>query len=534
MALPGVLLLKEHGFPYNNVSRYDDASQFANYPGGFEALKVRLLETTFSNPFNDASALRALARNLTTFQSAADGPGAHALDYVCEELGRELFTDPSTRYRITGPTMYTAHLSNSDAGFGATVRPDDWRSHQGDWRMDRLPPVLLRPIIGLGAGPGALHSRIWTSNATLERQSARSRCAATPSRVRLSTGSVGIGPAPCWRNCAVTMTAPTMLANSQTQESPRVATFERLVGDWLNDAALPGFVASHAHSVRIADGPGGEPRYQVRAHVRNDEPTPGLVRLALGWDPQSRRSEPVRIEGNSTVEIGIVSPEPPQAVWLEPYLSLNRVPVRIELSNSDEPDDATGQPLVGSQPSTWMPPPSPGILVDDLDPAFAVENRRDDGRFGRSTTQNAPGRELDQGLPTGTNDPGEWTRALIPSSWGKYRHTVAGATAGDGTAVGVFTAELPRAGRWQLDYHLPNRNVMGDLWAPVYGMLGSFEMALVVDGNRITVEFDGSQAPAGWNKLGEYDLPAGPVRLEVSNRTDGEMVIADAIRWVPR
>ena len=159
--------------------------------------------------------------------------------------------------------------------------------------------------------------------------------------------------------------------------------------------------------------------------------------------------------------------------------------------------------------------------------------RSDDSRLGGNTTRHPPWRELDQGLPDWAREPGEWTRANIPSSWGKYRHTVAGATAGDGTHVAVFSADLPNPGRWQLDYHLPNRNAMGTSWVPSFGVLSSFEMSLVVDGNRTTVDFDGSEAAVGWNKLGEYDLPSTTVLLEITSRTDGEMVIADAIRWVP-
>lgn len=58
-------------------------------------------------------------------------------------------------------------------------------------------------------------------------------------------------------------------------------------------------------------------------------------------------------------------------------------------------------------------------------------------------------------------------------------------------------------------------------------------MMLVADGTETPVVFDGATAEIGWNKLGEYELVATEVRLEISSRTGGEMVIADAIRWVP-
>ena len=62
--------------------------------------------------------------------------------------------------------------------------------------------------------------------------------------------------------------------------------------------------------------------------------------------------------------------------------------------------------------------------------------------------------------------------------------------------------------------------------------LGSYDMTLRA-GSAVdaTVDFDGSAAQPGWNALGEFDLEAGPVSLIVSNRTDGQFVVADAVRW---
>ena len=52
-------------------------------------------------------------------------------------------------------------------------------------------------------------------------------------------------------------------------------------------------------------------------------------------------------------------------------------------------------------------------------------------------------------------------------------------------------------------------------------------------GETTVVEFDADEAVKGWNKLGEFDLEAGEVRVQVSDLTTGEIVVADAIRWTP-
>ena len=249
---------------------------------------------------------------------------------------------------------------------------------------------------------------------------------------------------------------------------------EQLIGDWLTDVALPGFVVSRALIERVADDADGSPRYEIRVHVHNDEPVPGLVRLSLGILPQSARSEPVRVEGNATVEVGMVTTEPPQLLWLEPYLALNRAPFRADIDVADEQEIAAREPFVGTRPSAWTPPVPQGIVIDDLDPGFSTVLRVEATRLGGGVAASAFPREFDQGLPTWTRTPGEWSRATIPTSWGKYRRTTAGALAGDGGQVAVFAADLPRPGRWQLDYHMPNRYGLGPTYYPSFATLGSF------------------------------------------------------------
>ena len=38
----------------------------------------------------------------------------------------------------------------------------------------------------------------------------------------------------------------------------------------------------------------------------------------------------------------------------------------------------------------------------------------------------------------------------------------------------------------------------------------------------------------GWNRLGSFHFPADTATIELTNRTDGNRVIADAVKWVRR
>ena len=65
------------------------------------------------------------------------------------------------------------------------------------------------------------------------------------------------------------------------------------------------------------------------------------------------------------------------------------------------------------------------------------------------------------------------------------------------------------------------------------GSQGSYDMKLEIGGEERVIEFDGSVAEPGWNRLGEFDVTSPEVRVVVSNETSGRTVIADAIRWLP-
>ena len=322
------------------------------------------------------------------------------------------------------------------------------------------------------------------------------------------------------------------------------ADLPALLGDWLHDASLPGFITSAVTTARLADGDDGKPRYQLRLDIYNGEGVPGLLRLRYrlaGADAPTRESDPIRVPADSSVEVGLVTPEPVRELWVTPYLSLNRreFPVRVP-----EPDTVTttdAAPLVNARPSPWRPAVDTGIVVDDLDAGFSATPSEIDATY-----------DNDAGLPVYQRlDPvleAHWSRQEQPTSWGRYRHTIARVTPGQGDRVATFATVLPSAGRWRIDYHVPDlaarhptqeqspfrltANLEFTSGRSQGPPLGTYDMKLVSGGTEQPVEFDASATDPGWTTLGRFDLDAGPVSLVVTNRTDGRTVVADAVRWL--
>ncbi|MCY3814026.1 MAG: hypothetical protein OXH15_19725 [Gammaproteobacteria bacterium] len=533
MALPGVLLLRESGFPTARFDLFADRARYEQWEGGVLAAKAWALRAHTYNDRGGGDLLAGFVQHLFGLQTAATGSGASAVDMVTEELA---FRVVSGRSDYPNAKTFTAHHFDNSPYFGAPLG-ELVRSAAGGY-IDQLPrlfyPFVDRPSVW------ELASRIPLAGLAehVDQRLAAEALLLRGTAVARSTYD-GLG-----RQGAASLLAGIRGENEGTGFDVGVMAAEpeltRLLGDWLGATGMPGFLVSRAEAYRLPDADDGTPRYQLLVHVRNDEPVPGLVRVStLRWNVARGGTEPVPIDGHEALEIGLVVSTPPNQLWLHSHLSLNRASLRIELPEDVVDAVSEEEPFEGARPSDWQPKSLEGVVIDDLDGGFSLEDeglgtRLEGGVGGAFRLWEI---ELDQGIPVWERQRGEWSRRSTPSAWGKYRRTAVQARAGPGSRRVAFAANLPESGRWQLDYHVPNRHLPApdgyseDVAITSFGVLGVLDMLIASANVETRIAFDAGAAEVGWNKVGEFDLEDGDVRLVVTNRTDGEVVVADAIRW---
>lgn len=534
MALPGLLLLRERGFP---TARFYDSA----VPTRFPTAKLDRLRKFLGEDRSGADPFAGLARNLLLHQTGAHGPGAAAVEYVCQALVAHLLDDPegyfSAHIYASSPSVSTlladaftsALIGGSGSASGdifAAVRPPSvWERALGMAlsEIDDTDPAHAVNILTL-KGDAVAHS--------LFDHLGRDVVAGLVADLRAR-----------YRGASFSATDFERVATEVGAEVRGV------LGDWLYDSSLPGFVASTVTTERLADDDQGEPRHQLRVHVFNGEDTPGLLRLRYrlpGDDSPLAESDPVRVPGRAAMEIGLVTPRPIRELWVAPYLSLNRQEFPLRVPETETAHIVETAPFVAARPSPWRPVAGSGIVVDDLDPGFSAT-----AAAYRNSSNTRPQYDVDEGLPVYQRlDPAleaNWSRQEQPTSWGRYRHTIARVTPGDGDRAAAFSTTLPRPGRWRVDYHLPNLaarytarsrstfNLTADVEFDSGNrgpLLANYDMKLLAGDDVHDIEFDASAAEPGWTTLGRFDLGAGKVSLVVTNRTDGRTVVADAVRWV--
>lgn len=530
LAPPGMLLLRERGFPTAHF--YATASPNESFPED----KVERLEMFLKGDRSGADPFAGLARNLFLHQTGVRGQGAVALEYLCHALVAGLLGDTES--------YFSAHIYASSPSVQSLLADAFASAFAGGSGS------AAAEVFGASRPPSVWDRALGTALVDLDGEEPAQAVNVLTMKGDAAARTIldGIGRQATARLLAV-------LRERYRGASFTVADFERLaielgtdlpalLGGWLQDAALPGFMASAVSTSRLDDGNDGKPRYQARLNIRNGEGVPGLVRLRYrlaDTDSPARQSDAIRVPAHAAVEVGLVTPEPIHELWVAPYLSLNRheFPVRVPEPDTAAATDAA--PFVNTRPSSWRPATGDGIVVDDLDAGFSAT----------APEQRGTVYDTDQGLPVYQRlDPvleAHWSRQEQPTSWGRYRHTIARVTPGQGGRAATFSTELPSAGRWRIDYHLPDLaaryttrrrspyQLTANLEFTAGGsrgpQLGTYEVKLVNGGRSREVEFDASATDPGWTTLGRFDLEAGPVSLVVTNRTDGRTVVADAVRW---
>ena len=523
---PGLILMRESGFPTARFARgWTNPEQYRDREGGLSRRKREVLERFFENDMNGGNPFIAAARSFFGFQTAASGPAGPALDFVFEDLASRLVTrhrgyfsyrifnrEFGTDFQAAGQQMGNPDRVGDDYAdvliHRLTSRPEVWESVLEASLVQLDPWTNPEQAIDVLALKGGAMAQSMLDD--VGREQAGRLLAALREARRGTTFA---------RDDVVTIGA------SQALE------LEPWMSTWLDQTELPGFTVGGVQVFRIKDADDASPRYQSIVTVRNEERVPGLVKLEYRKGEGTKRADrgattPVRVEGRSAVEIGLITPEPPTALRVAPYLALNRDPFSVTLPPIDREKLVEAEPFSGARPVDWQPADE-GIVVDDLDRGFSIEDSGERAMLrvaGRGQDE-----KLDQGLPIATRlaEGARWSRLPATTAYGKYRHTLATIAKGDGARRAVFNAELPESGSWELEYFLPPP----PSHAASRAKLGTWGLTLVDGSGERPIQFDARGGEHGWNSLGTFEIAAGDVRLVVSNKTDGDYVVADAIRW---
>ena len=526
LALPGIALLREYGLPSMRMTMRP----------------IHMVSFFMPADFSGGDPTIALWRSIMRFQAAAAGEQATLLNFVMDEVAKGVLWG-------FWPSFFSAHHFDAAGSSGPAVETLNRMMGHGTAVDEELQAAAGRIAVSSEFLTNTLGQLRFADDAerALDMLNFKGRVLAqTLAHGWPSGGAAELLRETFRRHRGGTYTLDDLRSAGATAGAP----LDAVLGEWWATADLPGFVTSPLQAYRLEDGTDG-PRYQLRLHVCNTETAPGLVRLRCGGDKpmDSCSYSGFRVAADACVELGQVTDFLPMRARLDTYLSKNGNGITFPAPSVDADRRIDAAPVQGARDSAWRPPETADIVVDDLSAGFRLNDE-------------AAPRGLRIGRRTLT-----WTRQEAAGSWGKHARTATWSDPGNGDRASIFAARLPTLGRWRLDYHLPGAELAeleGDVGMSIRQVgaireLGEYEMTMVEhldhsknadetvsDGTdypaghdagngdkHTTIEFDGSIATEGWNHLGDFDLQSQHVSLVVTDRTNGEVVVADAIRWRP-
>ena len=310
---------------------------------------------------------------------------------------------------------------------------------------------------------------------------------------------------------------------------------------WLSDAELPGYVVSDLTHRRLSDAEDGTTRYETSFYVHNPSNTAGVFWTAYPaeYDREWPRTPTVVVEAQSTVRINIVTTYEINYVHVFPNLSLNRSEFGIRRGQTVIWEDLKedGEPRPSFEAVEWQPPEL-GIVVDDLDSGFSVEqpaafnNASSIGPLGWFRIPRLQA-DNDNGLPSRRNyayrtSNGVWGRISDDRSYGHFRRTATVTRYSPEIHPVTFSTKLPDTTRWKLEYFFNTD------WFRRSSRDGTYQLEIEHAEATETRGLSFENSIYGWNFVDEFELLEGDVSVRVvSASNDTPWLYADAIRWMP-
>ena len=556
---PGIQMFRESGLP---IARFDNVinTQSDELTGDNEKLGdflLELLTVFFENDFEGGSPFLNLGRNLVSHQTKPEGSGASAMEYFVGELAHKLIFDLDGYFSIHSSLEgnRAAEQVNSLISAGGDF---DWtpRLNTLEWRDE----FSDRPSVWERALGTALSNLNYEKD---PKMSLHALLLKTDANTQLVLDVVEHNVIGSFLHDLVAQYGGMTYTEEDLHNIALAAGLDvsNMLGDWLHSTDAPGLILTDAKFARLETSESIDSMFQTSFLLRNNEAVPAYVSITYGEEGEIglQKMTPIRVSGNTTLQVAIQTIDHPGQVSVIPYFSRNRNPLTLKFfDHHDDNTQITSESLPYISEVDWKPQETDAIIIDDLDPGFSAASGEDSVNnsllpkwvtymFGAYDTV----LETDHGMLQ-LHDASDslikdvfnsvlWYRDSEPTSYGRYRHTYVISFQESKRAQLTFSADIPASGRWKLELHMPaikwkqyqSRHSPG-LGSIYYRSrpfpLAEIQLEVKNSGLSKTISFDAQEENSGWNDLGLFDLDAGTVDVVLTPQSDGK-IVGDAIQW---
>jgi len=308
------------------------------------------------------------------------------------------------------------------------------------------------------------------------------------------------------------------------------------VNSWYYESDLPGFLIKDIETYKIIVDK--NTKYQVKFKVANPENTDGIITINIDlYDPNNRNrkndeppdfSKKVYIPAKSAREIGFVFVSEPERMNIYTHISLN-LPNNLiydfgsfnEIKKIDAFDSIVDCDLFTNLFG------DDEIIVDNEDSLFNYfhESKKS---YLKSIIDN--NKDLGHGFSRIRywNPPAEWQKVLRSGFYGKYVRSAMYTRSDYDGRIAQWKAPINHAAYYDVYCHIEKINMSRKR----NSKKADYNFSVFHEGGVEEINLTDGDMENGWNYLGTYFITPSTAKVELSNKSVGAMVFADAIKWV--
>ncbi|MFC1538704.1 hypothetical protein ACFL6H_04710 [Candidatus Latescibacterota bacterium] len=318
--------------------------------------------------------------------------------------------------------------------------------------------------------------------------------------------------------------------------------YSDLFESWYREQSMPEFIIDEPTITEIIVN--NRTMYQTIFRIHNISEVDGVVWSELEESRQDGlfHQRIITLNPHQSKEIGILTDLQPQRIVINMLVSKNIPILYNQYIGSKLRENHDGEPFDDIRIIDYSPPsidPN-AIIVDNLDQGFKIiSDPTEKYNLTRAIANFGIGLYPEDfvSLCPGLQVP-IWAKAVFIKGYGQ-KSSAYYTSPGNGDGRVLWTAHIEDAGLYDLEYYFHDTssamNYGGGRNDPIADLplIGEYNFTVTYSSTSNNIIYTPSRS-GGWQYLGSFELEPGKVTVELTNKSTGRFIYADAIRWVKK
>ena len=316
------------------------------------------------------------------------------------------------------------------------------------------------------------------------------------------------------------------------------------IQNWYVQHLLPGFLIRNISSYKVMDSE--VTKYQVRFQLSNSENSDGIITLNVELNDPNRQSgsdfngynfqdnfnvdfsKKIFLPAKSSFNVGYVFNTEPARMSVVTHISRN-LPNNLiySFSGFSEIRNVSLLDEVIQIPFFDLASEKNETVVDNEDKGFSYKQAANEA-YLKSLVNKKHTKKYNYTMLNSWRPPREWRAVLRSEFNGNYVHSAYYTRGGAGERTVTWKAALPKKAAFDVYFFLDKVNLG---WRRT-NKTPDYNFTVYHDNGIEKINRSTEEADHGWNYLGTYTISSDTGRVELTNKTTGDIIFADAVKWV--